>query len=69
MVNFVVLVYCFGYINNNGYNVRIEFVSGNQVLCNFVFYVVNSGIYFGVDIIYIIVIGCWFWGNFNENFV
>ena len=58
--NFAAPAYCSGHINNNGYNVRIELVSGSQASCNFAFHAVNSGTYSGADTIYITAIGRWF---------
>ena len=58
--NFAAPAYCSGHINNNGHNVRIELVSGNQASCQFAFHAVNSGTYSGADTIYITAIGRWF---------
>lgn len=58
--NFAATAYCSGHINNNGHNVRIELVSGNQASCQFAFHAVNSGTYSGTDTIYITAIGRWF---------
>ncbi|HBN6068722.1 TPA: hypothetical protein L3K61_005042, partial [Enterobacter cloacae] len=58
--NFAAPAYCSGHINNNGHNVRIEFVSGSQASCQFAFHAVNSGTYSGADTIYITAIGRWF---------
>lgn len=58
--NFAAPAYCSGHINNNGYNVRIELVSGSQASCSFAFHAVNSGTYSGDDTIYITAIGRWF---------
>lgn len=58
--NFAAPAYCYGHINNNGHNVRIELVSGNQASCQFAFHAVNSGTYSGADTIYITAIGRWF---------
>ncbi|MCR2797951.1 hypothetical protein NQ094_18345 [Enterobacter kobei] len=52
--------HCSGHINNNGHNVRIELVSGNQASCQFAFHAINSGTYAGADTIYITAIGRWF---------
>ena len=52
--------YCSGHINNNGHNVRIELVGGNQASCHFAFHAINSGTYAGSDTIYITAIGRWF---------
>ncbi|HHD2938658.1 TPA: hypothetical protein ACNZ88_001338 [Enterobacter kobei] len=58
--NFAAPAYCSGHINNNGHNVRIELVSGNQASCQFAFHAINSGTYAGADTIYITAIGRWF---------
>ena len=58
--NFAAPAYCSGHINNNGHNVRIELVSGNQSSCQFAFHAINSGTYAGADTIYITAIGRWF---------
>ncbi|MCR2775565.1 hypothetical protein [Enterobacter kobei] len=58
--SFAVPAYCSGHINNNGHNVRIELVSGNQASCQFAFHAINSGTYAGADTIYITAIGRWF---------
>ncbi|WP_244996094.1 hypothetical protein [Enterobacter kobei] len=58
--NFAAPAYCSGHINNNGLNVRIELVSGNQASCQFAFHAINSGTYAGADTIYITAIGRWF---------
>lgn len=58
--SFYAPAFCSGHINNNGHNVRIELVSGNQGSCQFAFHAVNSGTYAGADMIYITAIGRWF---------
>lgn len=58
--SFAAPAYCSGHINNNGHNVRIELVSGNQASCQFAFHAINSGTYAGADTIYITAIGRWF---------
>ncbi|MDM2997476.1 MULTISPECIES: hypothetical protein, partial [unclassified Citrobacter] len=57
---FAAPAFCSGHINNNGQNVRIELVSGNQASCQFAFHAINTGTYSGADLIYITAIGRWF---------